>query len=161
MQCPLGQVGSGGIGIDLDPDAADLAEQTLRERGLAGRSAVVRSDVREPSARATGPLSEPFDLALLANVIYYLPMAERVPLLRDVAGLLSPGGLLILGATVATPQFFSRHFDLLLRSQEGHMEITDADTLVRQLEEAGFRAARPRPIVPGGPAVTVSATLPG
>jgi predicted O-methyltransferase YrrM len=153
--------GAHGVGVDLDGDAADLAEQTLRERGLAGRSAVVRSDVREPSARATGPLSEPFDLALLANVIYYLPMAERVPLLRDVAGLLSPGGLLILASTVATPQFFSRHFDLLLRSQEGHMEITDADTLVRQLEEAGFRAARPRPIVPGGPAVTVSATLPG
>ena len=80
--------GAHGVGVDLDADAADLAEQTLRERGLAGRSAVVRSDVREPSARATGPLSEPFDLALLANVIYYLPMAERVPLLRDVAGLL-------------------------------------------------------------------------
>ena len=64
-------------------------------------------------------------------------------------------------STVATAQFFSRHFDLLLRSQEGQMEITDADTLVRQLEEAGFRAAPPRPIVPGGPVVTVTAALPG
>ena len=88
-------------------------------------------------------------------------MAERVPLLRDIAGLLNPGGLLFLVATVATPQFFSRHFDLLLRSQEGRMELTDADGLVGQLTEAGFVVDRPRPIAPGAPAVTVTATLPG
>jgi predicted O-methyltransferase YrrM len=150
-----------GVGIDLDPDAADLAERTLRERGLSGRASVVRSDVRDPSIRASGALAEPFDLALLANVIYYLPMAERVPLLRDIAGLLAPGGALMLASTVATPQFFSRHFDLLLRSQEGRMELTDADGLVDQLTEAGFLVDRPRPIAPGAPIVTVTATLPG
>jgi predicted O-methyltransferase YrrM len=150
-----------GVGVDLDREAADLAEQTLRERGLAGRSAVVRADVREPSARVAGPLAEPFDLALLANVIYYLPMAERVPLLRDIADLLAPGGVLLLVSTVASPAFFSRHFDLLLRSQEGQMGITDADELVRQLEGAGFRAEAPRPIAPGAPIVTVTATRPG
>jgi cyclopropane fatty-acyl-phospholipid synthase-like methyltransferase len=150
-----------GVGVDLDADAADLAERTLRERGLAGRSDVIRADVREPSARTTGPLAEPFDLALLANVIYYLPMAERVPLLRDIAGLLAPGGLLFLVSTVATPQFFSRHFDLLLRSQEGRMELTDADGLAAQLAEAGFRVDPPRAITPGTPVVTVTATLAG
>ncbi len=150
-----------GVGVDLDAGAADLAEATLRERGLADRSAIVRADVRDPSARATGPLAEPFDLALLANVIYYLPMAERVPLLRDIAGLLAPGGLLFLVSTVATPQYFSRHFDLLLRSQEGQMEITDAATLVDQLAEAGFRVDRPRAVTPGAPVVTVTATRPG
>jgi predicted O-methyltransferase YrrM len=153
--------GAHGVGVDLDSTAADLAERTLRERGLSGRSTVVRSDIREPTARETGPLSEPFDLALLANVIYYLPMAERVPLLRDIAGLLAPGGVLLLVSTVATRQFFSRHFDLLLRSQVGQMEITDADRLAGQLSEAGFRVEPPRPIAPGAPAVTVIATLPG
>jgi predicted O-methyltransferase YrrM len=149
-----------GVGVDVDDGAADLAERTLRERGLAGRSDVVRADVREPSARAGGPLSEPFDLALLANVIYYLPMRERVPLLRDVATLLTPGGVLFLVSTVATPQFFSRHFDVLLRSQEGQMEITDAPTLAGQLAEAGFQVDPPRPVAPGAPVVTVTATRP-
>jgi 2-polyprenyl-3-methyl-5-hydroxy-6-metoxy-1,4-benzoquinol methylase len=153
--------GAHGIGVDVDPDAADLAERTLRERGLSGRASVVRSDVRDPSVRASGPLAEPFDVALLANVIYYLPMAERVPFLRDLAGLLSPGGLLFLATTVATPQFFSRHFDLLLRSQEGRMELTDGAGLVDQLTEAGFVVDRLRPIAPGAPIVTVTATLPG
>ena len=153
--------GAHGVGVDPDPAAADLAERTLHERGLSGRSTVVRSDVRVEAARAAGPFAEPFDLALLANVIYYLPMGERVPLLRDVAGLLAPGGLLLLVSTVATAQFFSRHFDLLLRSQVGQMQITDADGLVGQLAEAGFRVEPPRPIAPGAPVVTVTATLPG
>ena len=149
-----------GVGVDVDSAAADLAERTLYERGLSGRSSVVRADVRE-SARTTGPLSEPFDLAVLANVIYYFPMAERVPLLRDVASLLAPGGLLFLVSTVATPQFFSRHFDLLLRSQEGQMEITDAAGLAGQLAEAGFRVDPPHPVAPGAPVVTITATRPG
>jgi SAM-dependent methyltransferase len=150
-----------GVGVDVDPDAADLAEGTLRERGLSGRSTVVRCDVREPPVRTSGPLSEPFDVALLANVIYYLPVPERVPLLRDIASLLAPGGLLLLVSTVVTPQFFSRHFDLLLRSQEGQMEITDAAVLVGQLADAGFRVDPPRRVAPGAPVVTVTATVPG
>jgi predicted O-methyltransferase YrrM len=150
-----------GVGVDVDPDAADLAEGTLRERGLSGRSTVVRCDVREPPVRTSGPLSEPFDVALLANVIYYLPVPERVQLLRDIASLLAPGGLLLLVSTVVTPQFFSRHFDLLLRSQEGQMEITDAAVLVGQLADAGFRVDPPRRVAPGAPVVTVTATVPG
>ena len=150
-----------GVGVDVDSAAVDLAERTLYERGLSGRASIVRADVREPSTRVSGPLSEPFDLAVLANVIYYLPMAERVPLLRDVAGRLAPGGLLFLVSTVATPQFFSRHFDLLLRSQEGQMEITDAAVLAGQLAEAGFRVDPPHPVAPGAPVVTITATRPG
>ena len=49
-----------------------------------------------------------------------------------------PGGLLFLVSTVATPQFFSRHFDLLLRSQEGQMEITDADDARRTAGGGGL-----------------------
>jgi 2-polyprenyl-3-methyl-5-hydroxy-6-metoxy-1,4-benzoquinol methylase len=147
-----------GVGVEVDAAAADLAERTLRERGLSGRASVVRADVRDPSARTEGPLSEPFDVAVLANVIYYLPMAERVPLLRDIAGLLAPGGLLFLVSTVATPQYFSRHFDLMLRSQEGQMQITDAATLVEQLSQAGFRVDPPRTVTPGAPIVIVTGT---
>jgi hypothetical protein len=62
---------------------------------------------------------------------------------------------------VATPQFFSRHFDLLLRSQEGRMKISDADRLVGQLADAGFHVGRPRPVTPGAPVVTLTAVRPG
>lgn len=150
-----------GVGIDADADAAALAERTLRDRGLAGRGHVVRAGLREAAADRTGRFAEPFDLALLANVIYYVPMAERVALLRDAALLLSPGGTLFLVTTVATPQLFSRHFDLLLQAQEGEMELPDAEGLLGQLSAAGFRAAPPRPIAPGAPVVTVTAVRDG
>lgn len=144
-----------GVGVDVDADAAALAERTLRARGLAGRGSVLTADLRDR------PVEGPFGFALLANVLYYVPMAERVALLRDVAGLLAPGGVLFLVTSVAAPQFFSRHFDLLLRAQDGQMELSDADTLLAQLTEAGFRPALPRPLAPGIPVVTVTAALPG
>jgi SAM-dependent methyltransferase len=142
------------VGVDADADAAALAERTLSERGLAGRGSVVNADFR------SGAVEGSFDFALLANVLYYLPMTERVGLLRDVADLMSPGGVLFVVTSVAAPQFFSRHFDLLLRAQDGRMELSDADTLLVQLTDAGFRPAPPRPLVPGVPFVTVTATLP-
>ena len=87
-------------------------------------------------------------------------MAERVPLLRDIAGLLAPGGLVFLVSTVATPQFFSRHFDLLLQAQEGSMELSDARTIADQLGQAGLDPGPVRPLVAGMPIVTVTATSP-
>jgi SAM-dependent methyltransferase len=147
-----------GVGIDIDDDAVVLAGRTLAERGLAGRAQVLHADVREA---ASGPLAEPFEFVLLANVLYYVPMAERVGLLRRIAGLMTPGGVLFLVTTVATPQFFSRHFDLLLRAQEGEMELSSADVLAGQLTEAGFRPEQPRPVAPGAPAITLGAVLPG
>jgi 2-polyprenyl-3-methyl-5-hydroxy-6-metoxy-1,4-benzoquinol methylase len=145
------------VGLDVDPGAVELAARTLTERGLSGRAEVLHADVR--TVDRTGPLAEPFDFALVANVLYYLPMAERAAFLRGVAALLAPGGVLFLTTTVAAPHFFSRHFDLLLRAQEGAMALSDADTLVDQLEEAGFRAERPKPVA-GMPIVTVTGTLP-
>ncbi|SDC52551.1 Methyltransferase domain-containing protein [Geodermatophilus telluris] len=148
-----------GVGVDVDAEAAALAARTLRERGLADRATVEAVDVR--TALATGPagaLAEPFDLALLANVVYYLPPAERVPLLRAVAGLLAPGGTLLVVTTAAAPQLFSRHMDLLLRAQDGDMQLPDADSLVRQLAEAGLDPQPPRSLVPGTPLIAVSAT---
>ena len=149
-----------GVGIDLDAGAAALAERTLAARGLSGRAQVLQADVRSPEVR-TGPLSRPFGLALLANVIYYVPTGERVALLRGIAGLLEPGGVLLVVTTVASPQFFSRHFDLLLRAQEGEMALPEVDTLLGQLADAGLRPASPRPIAPGAPVVAVAAVRPG
>ncbi len=147
-----------GVGVDVDQGVVRLAENTLAGRGLSGRTQVLAADIRDGRP---GPLEQPFDFALLANVVYYLPMGERVGLLRDISALLAPGGVLLVATTVATPQLFSRHFDLLLRAQEGHMELSDADTLLAQLTEAGLRPEPPRPLVPGAPVVTVLATRPG
>jgi protein-L-isoaspartate O-methyltransferase len=148
--------GSEGVGVDTDGDAVVLARRTLAERGLAGRARVLRGDVRD----LPGGAEAPFDLVLLANVVYYVPVGERVALRRSLAELLAPGGTLLVVTTVATPQLTSRHFDLLLRAQEGAMELPDSDVLVAQLGEAGLVPAAPRHMAPGTPLVAVPAVLP-
>lgn len=150
-----------GVGVEADAAAADLAERTLARRGLGGRATVVRGDLREAAADGSGALGGPFDLALLANAVYYVPVPERVALLRTVAGLLAPGGVLLVVTTAATPQFASRHFDLLLRAQEGRMELPEPEVLVRQLSDAGLRPGTPQRLAPGTPFVAVTAQAAG
>lgn len=144
------------VGCDTDPAAAGLARRTLAEKGLSPRAEVVSGDVREllASKRLTGP----FDLVLMANVVYYVPLDERVGLLRSLADLLTPGGALVVVSTALTDHPFSRHFDLLLRAQRGgRMGLPDLDVLCRQLTDAGLRPLRPRRIAPGEPLTAVVA----
>ena len=143
-----------GVGAEVDADAAALARRTLDDRGLGERGRVVPVDVRDLTREAG------FDLALLANVIYYVPEEDRIGLLAHLAGLLAPGGTLLVVTTVATPQLFSRHFDLLLRAQEGRMSLPDVPALVAALRGAGLQPGEPRRIAPGAPLVAVAATRP-
>ncbi|MGY1779111.1 class I SAM-dependent methyltransferase [Geodermatophilus sp. SYSU D01036] len=144
-----------GVGVDVDPDAAALARRTLSERGLADRASIAVVDIREVlAAGRPGALTGGIDLALLANAVYYVPVDERVELLRAVARLLAPGGALVVVTTVAGPQLFSRHLDLLLRAQEGRMELPAVDVLLGQLREAGLHPHAPERIGPPGAALT-------
>jgi SAM-dependent methyltransferase len=143
-----------GIGVDADPDAAALARRTLTDRGLADRASVEAVDIQELlGAGRAGALADGIELTLLANVIYYVPVDERVELLRAIALLLAPGGALVVVTTVAGPQLFSRHLDLVLRAQEGRMELPAVDVLLSQLREAGLQPNRPEPIGPPGAAL--------
>ena len=144
-----------GVGVDVDPAAAALTRRTLSERALADRGSVEAVDIRTAlAADRPGALSDPIDLALLANVIYYVPVDERVELLSAVARRLEPGGALVVVSTVAGPQLFSRHLDLLLRAQEGRMELPAVDALLGQLREAGLRPDPPERIGPAGAALS-------
>jgi predicted O-methyltransferase YrrM len=151
-----------GVGVDVDPAAAALARRTLSERGLADRASVEAVDIREAlAAGRPGALTDRIDLALLANAIYYVPVEDRVELLSAVARLLAPGGALVVVTTAAGPQLFSRHLDLLLRAQDGRMELPAVDLLLGQLREAGLQPDPPQRIGPAGAAlVAVTATSP-
>ena len=145
-----------GVGVDVDPAAAELARAMLSDRGVGERSRVEVGDVRELIAEGT--VTGPFDLVLLANAIYYVPLEERGGLLRALTGLLSPGGAVVVVTTALTDDEFSRHFDLLLRAQgEGGMELPDPRVLAGQLREAGLQPGRPRRIAPGEPLTAVVA----
>jgi SAM-dependent methyltransferase len=143
-----------GVGIETDPAAVTLARMTLTDEGVGSRGEVVQGDVRDVLDASAGE----FDLALMANVVYYVPVDERLPLLRALAERIRPGGALVIVTTALTDHPFSRHFDLLLRTQEGRMELPDLDTLADQLRSAGLDPGRPRRIAPGEPLTAVVAT---
>jgi SAM-dependent methyltransferase len=141
-----------GVGIETDPAAAAMARATVAAAGLSDRARIVEGDVREVLTDHTG-----FDLALLANVIYYLPLDERVPLLRSIAERMEPGGAMVVVTTALTDAVFSRHFDLLLRTQEGAMGLPDIGLLGEQLRQAGLVPEQARRIAPGEPLTAVVA----
>jgi len=146
-----------GVGIEIDPAAAALAVHTLATSGLAHRGRVLTADVREIAADGAGALGGPVDLALVANVVYYLPVEERTDLLRAVGGLLAPGGRLVVVSTMAEDSAFSRHFDLLLRAQGGGMSLPRPDEVATQLTHAGLDVRGIQRLAPGDPLYAVTA----
>lgn len=144
-----------GVGIELDPEAVDLARRHLTDHGVADRAEVLTGDARE-LLTDVGPV----DLVLLANVVYYVPLDERVDLFRAVHARVRPGGAVVVISTALLDDSFSRHFDLLLRAQEGRMELPDMRVLADQLREAGFVPGEPRRIMYGDPLTAVVADRP-
>ncbi|GAB3285563.1 hypothetical protein GCM10027449_30830 [Sinomonas notoginsengisoli] len=144
-----------GTGIEIDNAVSDLAERLLEHRGLTGRARVLRGEVA--TLVAEGKVGGPYDLVLLANVVYYLPLAQRVPLFQELGKLLSEDGTLLITTTAAMPDPFSRHFDLLLRAQGQGMELPETEPLRQQLAQAGLRPAPARRLAPGAPLIVVTA----
>ncbi|MCV2490682.1 methyltransferase domain-containing protein [Geodermatophilus sp. YIM 151500] len=152
--------GATGVGVDTDPDAVALAEGTLRAWRLTDRARVVHADVRDLVRERADALAEPFDVVLLANVVYYLPPTERVDLLRDLAGLLAPGGVVLVVTTVAEATLGSRHLDLLFRAQEGQMQLPDDGELRTLLRDAGLGSVEVTRLLPGAPLAMASGSAP-
>jgi cyclopropane fatty-acyl-phospholipid synthase-like methyltransferase len=149
--------GATGVGIEGDPAAADLASATLHAHGVAPRAHVITSDARSVIGGGAAAIGGPVDLALLANVIYYIAPKERTAFLSRIAGLLNPRGALLIIITVASPGLTSRHFDLLLRAQDPRLELPSVPELIQQLRQSGLAPAKPERIVPGESVLAVLA----
>ncbi|WP_448070517.1 class I SAM-dependent methyltransferase [Georgenia yuyongxinii] len=148
---------SRGTGVEIDPAAAALAEQALHRARLEDRAHVLTADARGLAPRQIGG---EVDLALLANVIYYVPARDRPALLRDIGALLAPRGTLLVVSTMADRSVFSRHFDLLLRAQAGEMSLPTPEEVARDLRTAGFDVMGVRRLARGDPLHAVTARRP-
>lgn len=136
------------VGVETDDAAAALARTVIADSGLSDRAEVVESDVQRFLDSRPG---ETFDLVLLANVIYYVPLEERSALLTTLADRIDHGGRLLVVTTALTDESFSRHFDLLLRAQGDGAQLPDMELLADQLRQAGLDPEPPRRIAPGEP----------
>lgn len=140
-----------GVGIELDPATAEAAQRDLRQR-FGHRVEVRTGDVRSVLESEDG-----FDVALAANVIYYFAESERTALLSELGSRLTENGRLLIVTTALNDELFSRHFDLLLRAQQGDMGLPQLDVLQRQLGDAGLRVTGQKRLTPAEPLYAVLA----
>jgi SAM-dependent methyltransferase len=145
------------VGVEVDPAAAALARASLSEGQILGRAEIIQSDVERFLVEHPG---EMFDFILLANAVYYIPVEDRVVFLRALADRLEEGGRIVIVTTTLTTDSFSRHFDFLLRSQTGALELPETEALCEQLRRAGLVPRDPRRIATGQPLTAVVADRP-
>jgi phospholipid N-methyltransferase len=146
--------GASAVGVEVDFAAAALARLSLVNGQVGDRAEIVQTDVERFLLERPG---ETFDFILLANAVYYIPLKDRVVFLRALADRLEEGGRLVVVTTTLMTDSFSRHFDLLLRSQEGALELPETQALCEQLREAGLAPREPRRIGAGQPLTAVVA----
>jgi SAM-dependent methyltransferase len=131
------------VGLELQPNVADLARKNLQDWGLAERVRVDNGDIRTYSC------PERFDLVTLHNNIYYFPIRERLDLLRRIANFLNPGGKIVV--TSACLGFQSTMMlNLWAEMTDGFGALPEADALSEMISQAGFSCLRKIELLPGG-----------
>ncbi len=143
------------LGLELQPQVAELANSNLRHWGLAGRAVVDTGDVRQRAAEAA------FDLVTFHNNIYYFAVDERVALLRHARSFLKPGGRLLLTTACSGGGPVGVALDIWSAGTEGCGRLPAAAELVAQMREAGFADASSRSLVPGDSYYAFFAARPG
>lgn len=79
-------------GLELVDDLAEKARARAKERRVESRFTVITADARDVRQHVQGP----FDVVLVMGPLYHLIEAEeRFALMRDVAALVKPGGIVM------------------------------------------------------------------
>ncbi len=131
------------VALELQEDVAERARENLERWGLADRTEVVTSDVRDWKAGA------PFDAATLHNNIYYFPVEDRVALLEHVRGFLRPGGRVLLTTGTRGGSPMMRVLDLWGAVTESCGRLPEREEILEQMARAGFVETRATRLVPG------------
>jgi SAM-dependent methyltransferase len=131
------------LGLELQPNVAEVARRNIEAWGLRERVRIQTGDIRK---KATG---EDFDIVTLYNNIYYFPVAERVPVLRQVKGFIKSGGFLLLTTCCQGGSLGVEALNLWGAATATAGRLPDRDELARQLREAGYRDVQTFRLIPG------------
>jgi 4-hydroxy-2,2'-bipyrrole-5-carbaldehyde O-methyltransferase len=141
-------------GIDLAEAVIDAARLEVQLAGLGERIRLYAGDIRrwtpEPGIR--------YDLILLLNNIYYFPREERVPLYRQLGGMLSDRGRLVVTSLTAPGSVAAAHLNFMLTCQTGAAALPRPGELETDLSRAGLRSIRTQRLVPTEPFLAAIAT---
>lgn len=131
------------VGLELQPDVAEVARQNLQAWGLTERVNIEAGDIRAKTP------AELFDIATLYNNIYYFPVEDRVSLLQHVATFLKPGGFLLLTTCCQGGSLGAEALNLWGAATSGCGRLPSEDELVAQLKQSGFRTVKTMSLLPG------------
>jgi 4-hydroxy-2,2'-bipyrrole-5-carbaldehyde O-methyltransferase len=130
------------VGLELQPNVADLARKNLQLWGVSDRVRVDTGDIRNFTS------SERFDLVTLHNNIYYFPIPERPDLIRRLGNFLNPGGkLLVTTACQGYPS--TEMLNLWGQMTEGMGALPKHDDLCALMSQAGLVDLRKTELLPG------------
>jgi 4-hydroxy-2,2'-bipyrrole-5-carbaldehyde O-methyltransferase len=131
------------VGLELQPNVADLARKNLQAWGLAERARVETGDIRTYSSPAR------FELVTLYNNIYYFPIPERLDLIHHLANLLKTGGKILV--TTACQGFPSTEMlNLWGQMNEGMGALPLPDEICDLMGKAGLIDLQKTELLPGG-----------
>jgi protein-L-isoaspartate O-methyltransferase len=131
------------LGVELQPDVAEMARQNIRDWGLEERIVIETGDIRAKE------IQDSFDIITLYNNIYYFPVAERVAFLSRLGNYLKPDGSVVLVTGCQGGQPLMEFLNLWGASTEGCSRLPEPNEIEEQLREAGFRDIWMRNLVPG------------
>ena len=144
----------------LEATVLDLpgAEPVLKERHP--ELGFVAGDIDQP--RFGRPEGEDWDYILISNILHDRPAEENERIIREAAGLLAPGGSLVIYEWVidegrTSPEGVAKFTPMMVIENEGGWTWTEAE-IGQWIESAGLR---PRPISQGpGPIAVLRAERP-
>jgi 4-hydroxy-2,2'-bipyrrole-5-carbaldehyde O-methyltransferase len=131
------------LGLDLQPDVAEVARGNIAAWGLSERVRIEAGDIRSRTPE------ELFDVVTLYNNIYYFPAEGRVTLLRHLRGFVKPGGMLLATTCCQGGSVGVEVLNLWGAATEGCGPLPRVDEFVQQLREAGFAEAEAIHLSPG------------
>jgi 2-polyprenyl-3-methyl-5-hydroxy-6-metoxy-1,4-benzoquinol methylase len=143
------------VGVDPSSRRIRLARRLTEDLGLRSHS-FVEGDVRD------APLEGPFDAAYVLDVMHHLPRTDQRRVLARLAGLLKPGGMLLVKDITTEPRFgllFTEVLDRVMVGWKEPLAYRHHREWGQILTELGFRVRMVRvPDVLPYPHVVIAAT---
>jgi SAM-dependent methyltransferase len=130
------------LGIELQPQVAEMARRNLEAWGLTSRTAVETGDLRDYSPEPV------YDVATLHNNIYYFPTKERVVVLQHLKGFLKPGGRLLLTTSCRGGSTIMGLLNLWGAATAGCGPLPLPGEMQAQFRAAGFQAVTAQKLYP-------------
>ena len=129
-------------GLELQKTVADFARENIAIWQIDNRVTIEHIDVRKFQS------DKAFDIATFFNLIYYFPENERTDLLRNLGGLLNPGGKLILTSLCPTNEPSIQLMNLWSSMTDGCGPLPHPDITCNQLKDAGFDEVQFEQLIP-------------